>query len=170
MRITGITTGYLASFGSISIDLYGTRAKFHVSDNSLPLPGNGIIALEFFRKEKAEISFDHNTVVLSSDPIKPIPFLTLPHLEDVPESTVPIVNVSQVQLLRQPSAATDKHVLRARTRRLFPSVLLRNYTDDVVVYAATLDEHDRRYSDFSSDFQKLDSDYNRKNLPSWLKK
>ena len=120
LRITRITTGYLDSIGSIFIDLFGTRAKFHVFDGSFPLPGNGIVGLEFLRKDKAEISFHHNTVILSNNPIKPIPFITLRPLENAPASAEPIVDVSQVQLLRRPSAATDRHVLRARTRQVIP--------------------------------------------------
>ena len=47
---------------------------FHVIAEELPLAVNGILGIGFLQQEAAELSFHHGTMVLSSDPIRPIPF------------------------------------------------------------------------------------------------
>ena len=82
LRITGITSDHLDSISASYIDIFGSRSKFYVFKDSFPLSGNGILGLEFLKKEKAEISFHHDSIVLDRNPVQPIPFIySLPSID-----------------------------------------------------------------------------------------
>ena len=75
MAITGITENSFNTLGSMEITYYSTAIRFQVIKHKLPLGVTGILGVDFLKTENAEISFDHNTLVTSSRPNKPIRFL-----------------------------------------------------------------------------------------------
>ena len=116
LRITGITSDHLDSIGASYIDIFGSRAKFYVFKDSFPLSGNGILGLEFLKREKAEISFHHDSIVLDRDPIKPIPFIY-----SVPSVGKPVINVSTVSSNSESLSSSREPqplIVRARSRQV----------------------------------------------------
>ena len=53
----------LPALESIKILVFQQRVPFHVTEERLPLPGDGTIGVKFLRRAKAEISFLHNTIM-----------------------------------------------------------------------------------------------------------
>lgn len=116
--------------GFALIELWGIVTKFHVFADPFPLPGNGIIGLEFLRAEKAEISFHHDTMVLDSNPIKPIPFLKMIPIKEESLGSEPIIapilplhspskEPSQPkEHSTSPSSPLSTYFLKARTRKV----------------------------------------------------
>ena len=99
--------------------LLGTESKFHVFRDTFPVPGNGIIGLEFLHAEKAEISFHHDTIGLDKYSIRPIPFLKETPLETEIHDRVTIV--SPVESPPDiPPGKTRTHKIAARTRQVIP--------------------------------------------------
>ena len=116
LRITGITSDHLDSIGASYIDIFGSRSKFYVFKDSFPLSGNGILGLEFLKREKAEISFHHDSIVLDRNPIKPIPFIY-----SVPSVDKPLINVSTVSSNGEPLSSSREPqplIIPARSRQV----------------------------------------------------
>ena len=80
IKVSGIAEKEIMTLGTVQIYFTNKPTKFHVMYD-LPIEADALIGKPYFREEKAEISFNHNTMVTQSDPIKPKPFLdTNPHL------------------------------------------------------------------------------------------
>ncbi|KAJ8677516.1 hypothetical protein QAD02_013303 [Eretmocerus hayati] len=74
MSITGITKNSIDTAGSTEITLFNQPSKFQVVTHELPTDAKGILGVEFFKDQGAEISFNHNSPVTSSEPIRPVYF------------------------------------------------------------------------------------------------
>lgn len=122
LTITGISSTSLDSLGFFLIELWGVMTKFHVFAKPFLLPGNGILGLEFLRAEKVKLSFHHDTMVLDSNPIKPIPFLKMISITDQPETNsacaISLLPLSRKIASVENSKPLSSYVVKARTRQV----------------------------------------------------
>ncbi|KAJ8680525.1 hypothetical protein QAD02_016312 [Eretmocerus hayati] len=75
MSITGITNDSAHILGSIKITFFDKPIKFQVISSTLPINAASILAIDFLKKESAELSLYHNALMTTSRPLKPMPFL-----------------------------------------------------------------------------------------------
>ena len=75
IEITGITQSRISTMGTVNIEVMNSKIAFHVVHSDFPISTDGILGREYLRQEKVEISFWHNTIVIHSNPTKPIPFM-----------------------------------------------------------------------------------------------
>ena len=73
--LAGITNHPVRTIGTLKIPILDIPVEFHVVRNNLPVSSNGILGRPYLRKEQAQLSFRHNTLVTISTPITPIPFI-----------------------------------------------------------------------------------------------
>lgn len=97
--------------GSTELTFFEKPEKFQVLMEIDSFPTDGIIGMEFLVNEKAEISFHHNTLVTSSQPIKPIPFETVEKV---------LYDASTDPMYEDDDEDSIKFVLRARSRMKVP--------------------------------------------------
>ena len=77
--ITGITSSQVETLGSAFVRILNALVKIQVVNYDLPVPfAAGVLGIDYLNEEEVEISFRHKTIVTSSNPIKPIPFLSIP--------------------------------------------------------------------------------------------
>ena len=74
IKLTGTTNTEMHTKSTVQLTIKNTPTTFHVIAEELPLAVNGILGIGFLQQEYAELAFHHGTMVLSSDPIRPIPF------------------------------------------------------------------------------------------------
>lgn len=67
--ISGIITDKLQTLGTTDSTIQGNPHEFHVVRSSFPLTCGGILGKDYLRKEKAEITFTHNTLVTKIEPV-----------------------------------------------------------------------------------------------------
>ena len=71
----GITEESVHALGTALIQLLDDSVEFHVVPNDFPISVDGIIGRAYLRQEQALLSFRHNSLVIISRPITPIPFV-----------------------------------------------------------------------------------------------
>ena len=76
--ITGITFSQVETLGSACVRIFDSPVRVQVVNYDLPVPlAAGVLGVDYLNQEEVEISFHHKTIVTSSNPTKPIPFLSL---------------------------------------------------------------------------------------------
>ena len=73
--LAGITNDPVRTIGTLKVPILDTPVEFHVMKNNFPVSSNGILGRLYLRKEQAQLSFRHNTLVTISKPITPILFI-----------------------------------------------------------------------------------------------
>ncbi|XP_043464123.1 uncharacterized protein LOC122499714 [Leptopilina heterotoma] len=81
IEISGITNHVVTTLGTVSLTISSNPVEFHVVRDSFPISTHGILGRPYLRKEQAQISFRHNTLVTVSNPVTPIPFIDKESLE-----------------------------------------------------------------------------------------
>ena len=74
IKVSGIGEKEISTIGTVLVHFTEKPTKFNVMYD-LPIEADALIGKPYFREEKAQISFNHNTLVTQSDPIKPKPFI-----------------------------------------------------------------------------------------------
>ena len=104
IKVSGIAEKEISSIGTVLAHFTDKSTRFNVTYD-LPIEADALIGKPYFREEKAEISFNHNTLVTQSDPFKPKPFIdSNPYLSNKPFSI----------------KSTTVFRIRARSRQLIP--------------------------------------------------
>ncbi|CAG5100614.1 Protein of unknown function [Cotesia congregata] len=132
LTVSGITNNKVNTVGSTELTFFKKPQKFHVFRETLPIPTDGIIGVDFLEKEKVEISFHHNTIVADSRPIFPIYFEPSKPNELVPANLPPIENIPSVENIPIWGDEPTTFIVKARTRacvnlKLKPSNLITGY-------------------------------------------
>ncbi|XP_043461938.1 uncharacterized protein LOC122498320 [Leptopilina heterotoma] len=75
IEIIGINKHPVITLGTIDLTILKSTFEFHVVEDDFPISSQGILGRHYIRKEKAQISFWHNALIIMSDPTNPIPFV-----------------------------------------------------------------------------------------------
>ena len=73
--LAGITDHPVRTIGTLEISILDVPVEFHLVKNTFPVSSDGILGRPYLRKEQAQLSFRHNTLVTISKPITPVPFV-----------------------------------------------------------------------------------------------
>lgn len=88
VKVYGISPQTVATLGSVTLEFFDIPAKFYLIADGLLSSAHGLLGLEFLTKGDAQVSFYHKTINFNSNPIKPIPFLTIKEADiNVPART-----------------------------------------------------------------------------------
>jgi len=60
LRLSGITTHHVTTLGLALIDILGCPVAFHLVENDFPIPQNGILDSDFFKKFHAKVDYEQN--------------------------------------------------------------------------------------------------------------
>ncbi|CAG5093272.1 Similar to POL: Retrovirus-related Pol polyprotein from transposon 412 (Drosophila melanogaster) [Cotesia congregata] len=132
LTVSGITNDKVNTVGSTELTFFKKPQKFHVFRETLPIPTDGIIGVDFLEKEKVEISFHHNAIVADSRPISPIYFEPSKPNELVPANPPPVENIPSVENIPIWDDEPTTFIVKARTRacvnlKLKPTNLITGY-------------------------------------------
>lgn len=60
LRLSGITTHHVTTLGLALVDILGCPVAFHLVENDFPIPQNGILGSDFFKKFHAKVDYEQN--------------------------------------------------------------------------------------------------------------
>lgn len=100
--MTRITTEAVGTLGTLLINILKSATEFHAVPDVFCISTGGILVRTYLRQEQAQLSFRHNTLVVISEPITPIPFI-------VPES-------QQANEILKPEIKLFSRILKLRAR------------------------------------------------------
>ena len=122
ISITEITNYPSITIDTIKFLILNTLVEFHAVVNSIPISPDGMLGRRYLRQEQAQIPFRHNALVVTSNPITPIPFVDRESLEASQSFKPKIKPFSSILKIR--ARARQPIAISVQTRRLLNTTCL----------------------------------------------